>query len=82
MKGDGAGKLAYTLLTDIRQGGKHIRGSRDVKHMVFVFVSLPLVSALLSDQNPSELDALCPSPPGPSRPQRNYERIGGQAGTS
>ncbi|XP_005741286.1 proton-coupled amino acid transporter 1 [Pundamilia nyererei] len=38
--------------------------------------------ALLSDQNPSELDALCPSPPGPSRPQRNYERIGGQAGTS
>uniref|UniRef100_A0A669CNS7 Solute carrier family 36 member 1 n=1 Tax=Oreochromis niloticus TaxID=8128 RepID=A0A669CNS7_ORENI len=50
--------------------------------MVFVFVSLPLVSALLSDQNPSELDALCPSPPGPSRPQRNYERIGGRAGTS
>ncbi|CAI5653209.1 unnamed protein product [Oreochromis niloticus] len=38
--------------------------------------------ALLSDQNPSELDALCPSPPGPSRPQRNYERIGGRAGTS
>uniref|UniRef100_A0A672FW08 Solute carrier family 36 member 1 n=1 Tax=Salarias fasciatus TaxID=181472 RepID=A0A672FW08_SALFA len=37
---------------------------------------------LLSDQNPSEMDALCPSPPGPSRPQRNYERIGGQTGTS
>uniref|UniRef100_A0A672FYE0 Solute carrier family 36 member 1 n=1 Tax=Salarias fasciatus TaxID=181472 RepID=A0A672FYE0_SALFA len=28
------------------------------------------------------MDALCPSPPGPSRPQRNYERIGGQTGTS
>ncbi|XP_015227021.1 PREDICTED: proton-coupled amino acid transporter 1-like [Cyprinodon variegatus] len=38
--------------------------------------------SLFSDQNPSELDALCPSPPGPSRPQRNYERIGGRAGTS
>ncbi|CAN9515217.1 unnamed protein product [Ophioblennius macclurei] len=37
---------------------------------------------LLSDQNPSEMDALCPSPPGPSRPQRNYERIGGRTGTS
>lgn len=37
---------------------------------------------LLSDQNPSEMDALCPSPPGPSRPQRNYERIGEQTGTS
>lgn len=34
------------------------------------------------DQNPSEMDALCPSPPGPSRPQRNYERIEGQTGTS
>uniref|UniRef100_A0A7N5ZXW0 Amino acid transporter transmembrane domain-containing protein n=1 Tax=Anabas testudineus TaxID=64144 RepID=A0A7N5ZXW0_ANATE len=33
-------------------------------------------------QNPSEMDALCPSPPGPSRPQRNYERIGGRTGTS
>uniref|UniRef100_A0A3P9NRS1 Solute carrier family 36 member 1 n=1 Tax=Poecilia reticulata TaxID=8081 RepID=A0A3P9NRS1_POERE len=33
-------------------------------------------------KNPSELDALCPSPPGPSRPQRNYERIGGRTGTS
>uniref|UniRef100_A0A7N8X017 Solute carrier family 36 member 1 n=1 Tax=Mastacembelus armatus TaxID=205130 RepID=A0A7N8X017_9TELE len=32
--------------------------------------------------NPSEMDALCPSPPGPSRPQRNYERMGGQTGTS
>ncbi|XP_008419066.1 proton-coupled amino acid transporter 1 [Poecilia reticulata] len=38
--------------------------------------------SLFSDQNPSELDALCPSPPGPSRPQRNYERIGGRTGTS
>ncbi|XP_054647821.1 proton-coupled amino acid transporter 1 isoform X1 [Dunckerocampus dactyliophorus] len=38
--------------------------------------------SLLSDQNPSELDALCPSPPGPSRPQRDYERIGTQTGTS
>uniref|UniRef100_A0A1A8JR59 Solute carrier family 36 (Proton/amino acid symporter), member 1 n=2 Tax=Nothobranchius kuhntae TaxID=321403 RepID=A0A1A8JR59_NOTKU len=38
--------------------------------------------SLFSDQIPSELDALCPSPPGPSRPQRNYERIGGQTGTS
>uniref|UniRef100_A0AAQ5YL80 Amino acid transporter transmembrane domain-containing protein n=1 Tax=Amphiprion ocellaris TaxID=80972 RepID=A0AAQ5YL80_AMPOC len=28
------------------------------------------------------MDALCPSPPGPSRPQRNYERIGGRTGTS
>lgn len=37
---------------------------------------------LLSDQNPSEMDALCPSPPGPSRPQRNYERIGERTGTS
>ncbi|XP_037531572.1 proton-coupled amino acid transporter 1 [Nematolebias whitei] len=35
-----------------------------------------------SDQNPSELDALCPSPPGPSRPQRSYERIGGRTGTT
>ncbi|KAF7655204.1 hypothetical protein LDENG_00059640 [Lucifuga dentata] len=33
-------------------------------------------------QNPSEMDALCPSPPGPSRPQRNYERISGRTGTS
>ncbi|XP_049896015.1 proton-coupled amino acid transporter 4-like [Epinephelus moara] len=38
--------------------------------------------SLFSDQNPSEMDALCPSPPGPSRPQRHYERIGGRAGTS
>ncbi|XP_026199920.1 proton-coupled amino acid transporter 1 isoform X2 [Anabas testudineus] len=38
--------------------------------------------SLISDQNPSEMDALCPSPPGPSRPQRNYERIGGRTGTS
>ncbi|KAM7389346.1 hypothetical protein PAMP_023330 [Pampus punctatissimus] len=38
--------------------------------------------SLFSDQNPSEMDALCPSPPGPSRPQRNYERIGGRTGTS
>ncbi|XP_053284583.1 proton-coupled amino acid transporter 1 isoform X1 [Pleuronectes platessa] len=37
---------------------------------------------LFSDQNPSEMDALCPSPPGPTRPQRHYERIGGQTGTS
>lgn len=28
------------------------------------------------------MDALCPSPPGPSRPQRHYERIGGRTGTS
>uniref|UniRef100_A0A3Q3FAE7 Solute carrier family 36 member 1 n=1 Tax=Labrus bergylta TaxID=56723 RepID=A0A3Q3FAE7_9LABR len=28
------------------------------------------------------MDALCPSPPGPSRPQRNYERIGERTGTS
>ncbi|KAI4787124.1 hypothetical protein KUCAC02_036670, partial [Chaenocephalus aceratus] len=34
------------------------------------------------DQNPSEMDALCPSPPGPTRPQRLYERIGGREGTS
>ncbi|XP_075995929.1 proton-coupled amino acid transporter 1 [Genypterus blacodes] len=33
-------------------------------------------------QNPSEMDALCPSPPGPSRPQRNYERISERTGTS
>uniref|UniRef100_A0A671UN89 Solute carrier family 36 member 1 n=1 Tax=Sparus aurata TaxID=8175 RepID=A0A671UN89_SPAAU len=38
--------------------------------------------SLFSDQNPSEMDALCPSPPGPSRPQRNYERIGEGTGTS
>ncbi|XP_056238891.1 proton-coupled amino acid transporter 1 isoform X2 [Seriola aureovittata] len=38
--------------------------------------------SLFSDQNPSEMDALCPSPPGPSRPQRHYERIGGRTGTS
>ncbi|KAK5618979.1 hypothetical protein CRENBAI_006060 [Crenichthys baileyi] len=38
--------------------------------------------AIFTDQNPSELDALCPSPPGPSRTQRNYERIGGRTGTS
>ncbi|KAM6924207.1 neutral amino acid uniporter 4 [Xenentodon cancila] len=38
--------------------------------------------SLFSDQNPSEMDALCPSPPGPTRPQRNYERIGGRTGTS
>lgn len=38
--------------------------------------------SLFPDQNPSEMDALCPSPPGPSRPQRNYERMGGRAGTS
>ncbi|XP_075899542.1 proton-coupled amino acid transporter 1 [Nelusetta ayraudi] len=37
---------------------------------------------LLSDHNPSEMDALCPSPPGPSRPQRHYERIGERTGTS
>lgn len=37
---------------------------------------------MFSDQNPSEMDALCPSPPGPNRPQRNYERIGGRTGTS
>ncbi|XP_028315971.1 proton-coupled amino acid transporter 1 isoform X2 [Gouania willdenowi] len=28
------------------------------------------------------MDALCPSPPGPSRSQRNYERNGGRPGTS
>ncbi|KAE8286338.1 Proton-coupled amino acid transporter 1 [Larimichthys crocea] len=39
-------------------------------------------ASLFSDQNPSEMDALCPSPPGPSRPQRNYERIGERTGTS
>ncbi|XP_077466367.1 proton-coupled amino acid transporter 1 isoform X1 [Stigmatopora argus] len=38
--------------------------------------------SLLSDQNPSELDALCPSPPGQSRTQRHYERIGTRTGTS
>ncbi|XP_069566177.1 proton-coupled amino acid transporter 1 [Brachyistius frenatus] len=38
--------------------------------------------SLFSDQNPSEMDALCPSPPGPNRPQRHYERIGGRTGTS
>ncbi|XP_019739617.1 proton-coupled amino acid transporter 1 isoform X3 [Hippocampus comes] len=38
--------------------------------------------SLFSDQNPSELDALCPSPPGPSRTQRHYERIGTHTGTS
>ncbi|XP_051927038.1 proton-coupled amino acid transporter 1 isoform X1 [Hippocampus zosterae] len=38
--------------------------------------------SLFSDQNPSELDALCPSPPGPARTQRHYERIGTQTGTS
>lgn len=34
------------------------------------------------DHNPSEMDALCPSPPGPSRPQRNYERMGERSGTT
>ncbi|XP_037833299.1 proton-coupled amino acid transporter 1 isoform X2 [Kryptolebias marmoratus] len=34
------------------------------------------------DTRADELDALCPSPPGPSRPQRNYERIGGRTGTT
>nr|XP_057912147.1 proton-coupled amino acid transporter 1 [Doryrhamphus excisus]XP_057912155.1 proton-coupled amino acid transporter 1 [Doryrhamphus excisus]XP_057912166.1 proton-coupled amino acid transporter 1 [Doryrhamphus excisus] len=38
--------------------------------------------SLFPEQNPSELDALCPSPPGPSRPQRDYERIGTRTGTS
>ncbi|XP_058506488.1 proton-coupled amino acid transporter 1 [Solea solea] len=38
--------------------------------------------SLFSDHHPSEMDALCPSPPGPSRPQRTYERFGGQTGTS
>lgn len=38
--------------------------------------------SLFPDHNPSEMDALCPSPPGPSRPQRNYERMGGRTGTS
>eukprot|EP00066_Takifugu_rubripes_P029286 XP_011618552.1 PREDICTED: proton-coupled amino acid transporter 1-like [Takifugu rubripes] len=37
---------------------------------------------LLSDQNPSEMDALCPSTLGPSRPQRRYERFGEQSGTT
>lgn len=37
---------------------------------------------LLSDQNPSEMDALCPSSLGPSRPQRRYERFGEQSGTT
>lgn len=34
------------------------------------------------DHNPSEMDALCPSPPGPTRPQRNYERMGEHTGTT
>uniref|UniRef100_A0AAV2MMH6 Uncharacterized protein n=1 Tax=Knipowitschia caucasica TaxID=637954 RepID=A0AAV2MMH6_KNICA len=34
------------------------------------------------DHNPSEMDALCPSPPSPSRPQRNYERMGERTGTT
>lgn len=34
------------------------------------------------DHNPSEMDALCPSPPGPSRPQRDYERMGERSGTT
>ncbi|KAK7921892.1 hypothetical protein WMY93_008794 [Mugilogobius chulae] len=34
------------------------------------------------DHHPSEMDALCPSPPGPSRPQRNYERMGERTGTT
>lgn len=34
------------------------------------------------DPNPSEMDALCPSPPEPSRPQRNYERLGETTGTT
>lgn len=51
--------------------------------VVFKLGCLLLMSgSLFSDQNPSEMDALCPSPPGPSRPQRNYERIGGRTGTS
>ncbi|XP_043982126.1 proton-coupled amino acid transporter 1 isoform X2 [Gambusia affinis] len=33
------------------------------------------------DGRTEETDSLCPSP-GPSRPQRNYERIGGRTGTS
>ncbi|XP_033829985.1 proton-coupled amino acid transporter 1 isoform X2 [Periophthalmus magnuspinnatus] len=28
------------------------------------------------------MDALCPSPPGPSRPERNYERMGERTGTT
>ncbi|TDH07317.1 hypothetical protein EPR50_G00104760 [Perca flavescens] len=39
-------------------------------------------ASLFSDPIPSEMDALCPSPPGPNRPQRDYERIGGRTGTS
>ncbi|KAI3352020.1 hypothetical protein L3Q82_020259 [Scortum barcoo] len=38
--------------------------------------------SLFSDHHPSEMDALCPSPPGPSRPQRHYERTGERTGTS
>ncbi|XP_034038203.1 proton-coupled amino acid transporter 1 [Thalassophryne amazonica] len=38
--------------------------------------------SLHPDCNASETDALCPSPPGPTRPQRNYERIGSRTGTS
>lgn len=34
------------------------------------------------DHNPSEMDALCPSPPGPTRPQRDYERMGERSGTT
>lgn len=34
------------------------------------------------EHNPSEMDALCPSPPGPSRPQRDYERMGERSGTT
>lgn len=34
------------------------------------------------EHNPSEMDALCPSPPGPSRPQRDYERMDERSGTT
>ena len=56
-----------------------------IRLLYFSLFFYPLFFAsgsLFSDQNPSEMDALCPSPPGPSRPQRNYERIGEQTGTS
>ncbi|XP_068596145.1 proton-coupled amino acid transporter 1 [Brachionichthys hirsutus] len=43
---------------------------------------IPGEGSLFADQHPSEMDALCPPPPGPSRPQRNYERIGERTGTS
>ncbi|XP_068181161.1 proton-coupled amino acid transporter 1 [Antennarius striatus] len=45
-------------------------------------LDIPGEGSFFTDQHPSEMDALCPPPPGPSRPQRHYERMGERTGTS